>query len=90
MKIVADPKSSPREVTAASKALISAEAQNASDEQHVDKLDDSRNRILATLARLNASSGFGVVDAVGTRLTDGRDTTQADDAEGQGHQGETR
>jgi hypothetical protein len=32
MKVIADPASSPREVTAAAKALLAAEAQNQADE----------------------------------------------------------
>lgn len=35
MRVLADPSSSPREVTAAAKALIAAESQNQSDEHKV-------------------------------------------------------
>lgn len=35
MRVIADPNSSPREVTAASKALLAAEAQNQADEHKV-------------------------------------------------------
>lgn len=35
LRIIADPSSSPREVTAASKALLAAEAQNQADEHKI-------------------------------------------------------
>lgn len=76
VKIIADPKSSPREVTAASKALIAAEAQNAADEQHDDRMDDSRNRILDALARINAGANPGIVDARGTVVVDAGNPTE--------------
>lgn len=74
LRIVADPNSSPREVTAASKALMEAEKQNQADEQHVDDMDDARrNRLAAIATRLGldasalgtptlGSSGFAEPD----------------------------
>lgn len=49
LRIVADPQSSPREVTAASKALMAAESQNQKDE-HL-QLDEFKQRILAIAER---------------------------------------
>ena len=66
VQIVANPKSSPREVTAASRSLLSAEAQNQQDEQHIDGMDDSRNRILTILARVSAGDGDRITDQRGT------------------------
>src|SRR6056297_1540160 len=60
IKIIADPSSSPREVTAASKALISAEAQNQADEHKVVDV-----RIQQEHARLDAiAAELGVEQAV--------------------------
>ena len=69
-----DDDASPRDVTAAFKAILAAEAQNQNDEQHTDnRLDQGRNRILELLergatgeARLKAKSGR-------KRITDGGD-----------------
>ena len=54
VRIVADPESSPREVTAASKALIAAEAQNQTDDRN-SETNDNRSRFLAIAERLGAS-----------------------------------
>lgn len=51
MQIVADPSSSPREATAAAKALMAAERQNQED-QITDATDDHRNRFFAIAERL--------------------------------------
>jgi hypothetical protein len=51
LKIIADPQSSPREVTAASKAILSAEAQNQADEHKlVDVSISTRNDRLSSVA----------------------------------------
>ena len=50
--ILEDPASSAREVTAASRALIAAEAQNQSDEHRDEQIDQDRNRFLAVAERL--------------------------------------
>ena len=66
MRIIADPASSPREVTAASKALMAAEQQNQSDEQHIDhRLDHERDRILSLLETGGAGADRIIVDAGG-------------------------
>ena len=55
MKVIADPNSSPREVASAARAIIAAENQNISDEQHIDnRMDESRNRLLAIAERIEA------------------------------------
>lgn len=51
MKVIADPNSSAREVTAAARALLSAESQNQSDEHKVvDVATQQRNAELAAIA----------------------------------------
>jgi hypothetical protein len=54
--IIADPNSTTREVTAASRALIAAEAQNQSDEQRDEQIDESRNRFLDIAERLGITT----------------------------------
>jgi len=62
-KIIADPKSTTREVTAASRALIAAEGQNQGDEQHIDdRMDASRNRILTLLEQRGSGIRHLTVD----------------------------
>ena len=53
IKIIADPSSSPREVTAASKALIAAEAQNQADDR-INQAVDERITLSAIAERLNS------------------------------------
>ena len=78
MRVLADPASSPREVTAAAKALIAAESQNQSDEHKVVDIElraehDRLDAIAADLgieidfieAAARASSGGVGVDADG-------------------------
>lgn len=55
-RIIADPNSSPREVTAASKALISAEKQNQDDQHKVVDVELSREH--ARLASIAADLGI--------------------------------
>ena len=50
--IIANPDSTAREVTSASRALIAAEAQNQSDEHSEEQIDEQRNRFLAVAERL--------------------------------------
>lgn len=67
VKIVADPNSSPREVTAASKALMAAEQQNMADEH---KLIDVRTRDI-DLDRIASDLGVHpgiVIDAQGQSI----------------------
>lgn len=54
--IIADPNSTTREVTAASRALIAAESQNQSDEQRDEQIDESRNRFLGIAERLGITT----------------------------------
>ena len=51
MKIILNPNSTERAVSAASKIILAAEAQNIADEQHADhtRMDAGRNRVLALL-----------------------------------------
>jgi hypothetical protein len=50
MKVIADPRSSPREKTSAAKALMSAEQQNQADEHKVVDIATSHDR-LSEIAR---------------------------------------
>ena len=65
MRILADPASTNREVTSAFRALVSAEAQNQSDEQHSDSMDQARSRVLDLLARARSTSGDRLTDGSG-------------------------
>ena len=68
VKIVADPKSSPREVTAASKALLAAEGQNQTDEHKIVDVElQRRNLELDTIAAELGIEKSLIVDAEGTR-----------------------
>jgi len=60
LRIIADPQSSPREITAAAKALIAAEKQNQDDEHA--KVDEFNERILSIARRCGVNVdllGFG-------------------------------
>ena len=57
VRVIADPQSSAREVTAASRALIAAEAQNQSDECNAET-DAGRNRFLEIAERLGLGSSL--------------------------------
>ena len=73
MQIVANPKSTNREITSASRALIAAEAQNQTDEHEIERTesaDESRNRFLEVANRLGIGTNVG-------RTVDGR-TTDSD------------
>ena len=68
MTIVANPSSSDRAATAASRVLLAAEAQNQSDQVENDKLesiDEGRNRFLAIAQRL------GIGQTIDTSIVDG-------------------
>lgn len=54
--IIANPDSTAREVTSASRALIAAEAQNQSDEHSDEQIDEQRNRFLAVAERLGIAT----------------------------------
>lgn len=72
LKIVANEKSSSREVTAAAKALLAAEAQNQKDEQHADnRLDASRNRILDLLEQRGSGGGHITFNGGGSEKSEG-------------------
>lgn len=89
MQIIADPTSSNREVTAASRAIISAESQNQTDAHKDDEratIDEGRNRFLEIANRLGirtnlepvaeepAGDGDSLADHTGTQhLEDGRE-----------------
>lgn len=79
MTIVANPDSSDRAATAASRVLLAAESQNQNDQVEHDKLesiDESRNRFLAVAERL----GIGqTVDASIVDRSD--DSDQLDSAD---------
>lgn len=82
--VIEDPMSTVREVTAAAKALMAAEAQNQSDEQHHDdRMDEGRNRILDLLGadgagtnRLEAQSSGKEVARLGNSKSPSRKPTR--------------
>lgn len=59
VRIIADPTSTPREVTSASRALIAAEGQNQTDDRDNMEADESRNRFLDIAARLGIAGSSG-------------------------------
>ncbi len=82
VQVVANPNSSPREVTAAAKALMAAEVQNQKDEHQ--RLDDFRQRIIsiaercgidATVLRIGEAASSGA--AGGDGLNAQRGTTES-------------
>lgn len=75
VQVIADPASSPREVTAASRALIAAEGQNLADEQHSDRMDEGRNRVFEFVTRLDTAEVRRIPDASGTEVSDGGNGT---------------
>lgn len=73
-KILDDPQSTAREATAAAKALMSAEAQNQTDEQHQDdRMDEGRNRILDLLGREGSGAGTVIIEQRGKGIINGGD-----------------
>lgn len=52
MEVIANPKSSAREITAASRAIIAAEGQNRDDQVEDERIDTERSRFLAIAERL--------------------------------------
>ena len=65
LRVIADPQSSPREVTAAARALMSAEAQNQSDEHKVLDVEHATardNQLFAIAADLGIDPRL-IVDA---------------------------
>ena len=91
-EIVIDPESKNREVIAAAKALMSAEAQNQSDEHKVldVQLQHSNDRLsqIASELGIDASVIYDAERASGRRL-EGVSDAPADDIERQGHSEET-
>jgi hypothetical protein len=69
--IIADPNSKAREVTAACRALIAAENQNLADEQHSDRMDEGRNRVLDFVARIDAAEVYRITESAGTDSAQG-------------------
>jgi hypothetical protein len=76
LKIIADPQSSAREVTAASKAILSAEAQNQADEHKI--VDVSIARRHAELDAIAADLGveIGVIEDASRKAADNAIGTQ--------------
>ena len=89
MRVIADPHSSPREVTAASKALMAAEAQNQKDEHQ--RLDDFKQRIIGIAERCGIDAAvlrIGETASSGTAVSDGLDTgASSDDSTALGRKG---
>ena len=71
LKIIADPQSSPREVTAASKAILSAESQNQADEHKI--VDVSISTRHAELDAIASDLGLdvGLIEAVSRKASGG-------------------
>jgi hypothetical protein len=78
VQIVADPASSPREVTAAAKALLAAESQNQSDEHKlIDVSVATRHDELDAIAA-DLGIEIGLVEAADRAATGGSIATQGD------------
>jgi hypothetical protein len=78
MKVIADPASSPREVTAAAKALLAAEQQNQSDEHKlIDVSVATRHDELDAIAA-DLGIEIGLVEAADRAATGGAITAQGD------------
>jgi hypothetical protein len=67
IKVIADPKSSPREKTSAAKALMAAEAQNQSDEHKVIDVQVRNINVDEIAAELGIETSI-VLDAEATRI----------------------
>ena len=64
LRVIADPQSTPREVTAASRAILAAEAQNQSDEHKlIDASIQRRDNELAAIAADLGIEACLVIDA---------------------------
>ena len=65
MKIILNPNSTERAVSAASKIILAAEAQNIADEQHADhtRMDAGRNRVLALLGGDGSAANPLILDS---------------------------
>jgi hypothetical protein len=78
MKVIADPASSPREVTAAAKALLAAESQNQSDEHKlVDVSLSTKNFELDAIAS-DLGIEVGVVEDATRKAEIGTSQSQGD------------
>ena len=78
MRVFADPASSPREVTAAAKALLAAEQQNQSDEHKlIDVSVATRHDELDAIAA-DLGIEIGLVEAADRAATGGAVATQGD------------
>ena len=78
MKVIADPASSPREVTAAAKALLAAESQNQSDEHKlIDVSVATRHDELDAIAA-DLGIEIGAIEAADRAATGGAIATQGD------------
>jgi hypothetical protein len=78
MKVIADPASSPREVTAAAKALLAAESQNQRDDHKVvDVSIATRHDELDAIAA-DLGIEIGLVEAADRAATGGAITAQGD------------
>jgi len=76
LRIIADPQSSPREVTAASKALLAAESQNQLDQHKI--VDVSISNRHAELDAIAADLGLdvGLIEAVARKTSGGDSVAQ--------------
>ena len=79
-RIVLDPHSSSKEVTAAAKSLLIAEAQNQRDSQTQIEHDD-RSRYLEIAQRLGIAGLLGQAPEAGSDCDSGRATADAGEAE---------
>ena len=69
-----DDDATPKDQTAAFKAILAAEGQNIADEhKQLDRMDAGRNRILALLGGSGAGSGLITIEPGGKRIADGGD-----------------
>ena len=72
IRIIADPASSPREVTAASKALIAADSVNIADDRKIQEEHKRKLELIELAHKLgivgNDSGPVGVVDSQSARI----------------------
>ena len=90
IKIIVDKESSNREVTTAAKALMSAEAQNQSDE-HTAAVQSDRNRFLEVARQLGIEADFRLVTEERADSSDGGSdgAERPEPDSGQGYRAET-
>jgi hypothetical protein len=78
MKVIADPASSPREVTAAAKALLAAESQNQRDDHKVVDVSIAAGNFELDAIAADLGIEIGAIEAADRAATGGAIATQSD------------